>query len=187
MLLVTGSDLSPIVHLLKEKRMRTISLVVSILLSLFTLPANAQAISEHVIYEDDWDGGGFEQVECLDDQDLASPLHFTATLQSTVTPSGRLHFHENWRVEGIWASDDGSEWYAHGVWPYRENHDENWSQSAMSEKAMIIADPIGDNPWPKLKTGLASKFVQNGNGEVVTAEFTLSLPSCIGKGGKGKK
>jgi hypothetical protein len=186
MLLVTGSDLYPITHLLKERRMRTICLVVSILLSVFTLPANAQAISEHVVYEGDFDPGGFEEVECLDGQSLDTPFTITGRLQSTVTPSGRMHFHDNWSMEGIHTSDDGSEWYAHGVWPFRYNEG-NGSQIAQSEKAMIISEPIGDNPWPKLKNDLVAKFVQNANGEVVINEFTFSQPSCIGKGGKGKK
>ena len=166
--------------------MRTICLVVSIFLSLFTLPANAQAVSEHVFYEDDFDPGGFEQVECLDGQSLATPFTVTGTQQTTVTPSGRVHFHDNWSMEGVHTSDDGSEWYVHGVWPFRFNLDENGSQIAQTEKAMIISEPIGDNPWPKLKYDLVFKFVQNGNGEVVINEFTFSQPSCIGKGAKGK-
>jgi hypothetical protein len=167
--------------------MRTICLVVSILLSLFTLPANAQAISEHVVYEDDFDPGGFEQVECLGGQSLETPQTVTGKQQSTVTPSGRVHFHDNWSMEGIWTSADGSEWYAHGVWPYRINIDENGLLVTESEKAILIAEPIDDNPWPKLMISLVAKFVQNANGEVVIDEFSFSQPSCIGEGGKGKK
>lgn len=165
--------------------MRTICLVVSIFLSLFTLRANAQAFSEHLFYEFDLPPEDPFLVECLGGQNLDVPLHVTVTQQTTVTPSGRLHFHDNWRVEGIWISEDSNEWYAHGVWPYRENLElpgtPNESQIAASEKLMIIADPIGDNPYPKLKASLVFKFVQNGNGETVVEESKFSPPSCIGR------
>ena len=160
--------------------MRLPIIAVSTLVALFSSQINAQAVTEHVFDEIPL-GSPIFLVDCIG-MEVVAPLTALSVAQSTVTPSGRLHYHENWRVYGIWMSADGYEWAAFGQWPDSTNLKlAEGGQTAVRGKLKIIAAPIDDNPYPKLKTTLQYKIIRNANGEVVIDQFADSPPKCFGE------
>lgn len=131
--------------------MKLLIIAVSTLASLLSSQINAQAFTDHVVDEIPL-GSPVFSVDCIG-VEVEGPLTALSMAQTTVTPSGRLHHHENWRVYGIWTSTDGYEWAAFGQWPETTNLQlSEINQTAVRGKLKIIATPIDDNPYPKLET-----------------------------------
>ena len=111
---------------------------------------------------------------------VSGTLYISANTHYFETPSGTVHFVENWRyVLQVSGEATGRMWIGNGVAPFTDNLLKNSEKLGFTDKVMM--KPVDDGPKWRWNFNSKAKFDENGDLVSLTEEFaTDEFFRCLG-------